>query len=222
MQLNKESLADQISQELQDRIVNVEISQGEKINVVELEEEFGVSRAPVREALQSLVDQGLVEVKPRVGYFAVELTPKQIKDICELRKLLETFALERSISEIKKAKLERLHQESLELKEKNFSKGTERKKFDQADEEIHEMIIENSRNEFLKDFTERIHNLIALTRHLNERIKEANEEHLKIINSILHQDLERAKKNLQEHLDNVEVEIIHSIQSINEEIKQEQ
>ena len=74
VQLNKESLAGQIRKELRKRIVNLEIKQGEKINVTELEEEFGVSRAPVREALQSLADQGLVEVKPRGGYFAVQLT----------------------------------------------------------------------------------------------------------------------------------------------------
>lgn len=221
MQVNKESLADQISQELQNRIVNVEISQGEKIDVGELEREFGVSRAPVREALQSLVDQGLVEVKPRVGYFAVELTPKQIKDICELRRLLETFALEHSINEIKKVKLERLYRESLELRDSDFSQETLRLRFDQADEEIHEMIIENSSNEFLKDFTERIHNLIALTRHLNERIEEANKEHLKLIDAILDRDLQRAKDKLKKHLDNVEVEIIHSIQSINVSKKSE-
>ena len=208
MTLNKKSLADQISKELQERIVNVEIEQGEKINVSALEEEFGVSRAPVREALQRLVDKGLVEVRPRVGYFAIDLSSKQIKDLCELRKLLETHSLKKSIEHMDKSKLNYLLQESIEMQKNDHPHDELRKKFDKIDEQLHKAIIDNSQNEFLKDFTERIHNLIALTRHLNERIEEANEEHISILRAILEKDKHRAKSALREHLISVKEEIL--------------
>ena len=213
MQLNKESLADQIRKELQNRIVNLEIDPGEKINVSGLVEEFGVSRAPVRDALQSLVDQGLVEVKPRVGYFAIKLTPKQIKDICEMRKLLESFALKKSIDRIPFEEMKEVRAKSLRLKEEKMNHGTLRELFDETDEKLHRLIIEKSNNVLLKDFTGRTHNLIGITRHLNERIGEAIEEHIRIVNAILDKDLDKAKSELRNHLDNVEKEILsnHSI-----------
>jgi len=213
LQLNKESLADQIRKELQNRIVNLEIDPGEKINVSGLVEEFGVSRAPVRDALQSLVDQGLVEVKPRVGYFAIKLTPKQIKDICEMRKLLESFALKKSIDRIPFEEMKEVRVKSLRLKEEKMNHGKLRELFDETDEKLHRLIIEKSNNVLLKDFTGRTHNLIGITRHLNERISEAIEEHIRIVNAILDKDLDKAKSELRNHLDNVEKEILsnHSI-----------
>ena len=212
MSLNKDSLSDQISRELRQRIVNVEIDQGEKINVSALEEEFKVSRAPIREALQSLVDEGLVEVKPRVGYFAVELEKKQIEDICELRKLLETFALETSIEKISEEKLIKIYSESIRLRKGNLSKIEKRDKFDKSDEELHKLIIQNSGNIYLNNFAKRIHNLIALTRHLNERIDEAVEEHISIIKAMKNEKKKEAKALLTKHLDNVESEIISQIE----------
>jgi len=208
MNLNKESLADQISRELQERIVNVEIEQGEKINVSALEEEFGVSRAPVREALQRLVDKGLVEVKPRVGYFAIDLSSKQIKDLCELRKLLEIYSLKESLEHVDESKVNYLLKKSIELQKNNQPHDKLRKKFDETDEELHKAIIDNSQNEFLKDFTERIHNLIALTRHLNERIEEAIDEHIYILKAMQESDKEKATEALNIHLENVEKEIL--------------
>lgn len=208
VQLNKESLANQIRKELRKRIVNLEIKQGEKIIVTEFEEEFGVSRAPVREALRSLVDQGLVEVRPRVGYFAIQLTQKQIKDICEMRKLLETHALDKSIYQIPISRLEVIKDSSIQLRKDHLSHQELRKRFDETDEELHTTIIEEVYNDLLKDFTERIHNLISLTRHLNERIVTAIDEHVRLIDAIMDDDLGRAKYTLREHLDNVEQEVI--------------
>lgn len=208
MQLNKKSLSDQIGKEIRNRIINVEIEQGEKINVTNLENEFEVSRAPVREALQSLVDEGLIEVRPRVGYFAVELTPNQVKDICEMRKLFERHALQKSLNRVPKEKLRNIQDQSLELKRKDYPDDVMREIFDETDEKLHGSIIDYSKNEFLKQFTEKIHNLVALTRHLNERIEAALDEHIALVKAILKRDKEEAASKLEEHLDNAEKEII--------------
>lgn len=212
MQLNKESLSAQISQEIRNRIINVEIAQGEQIDVNNLEKEFGVSRAPVREALQSLADEGLVEVKPRVGYFAVELTPKQVKDISEMRKLLENYALEKSLKKISTEELESLKEKSLKMKKNGQSDEALRVMFDETDERLHGILINEAENALLKDFAERIHNLIGLTRHLNQRIHAAIEEHIELLEAMINNDLQKAKKALNIHLDNVETEILEYLQ----------
>lgn len=208
MPLQKESLYKQITNELKKRIINVEIKQGEKISPEELEEEFGVSKAPIRDALKSLSDQGLVEVKPRVGYFAVELSSQKVKDICELRKLFETYALNCSFKLIPETKVNRLYEKSLQLKDSEIPQKKIREKFDEIDEELHWMFIEFADNHLLKDFTNRINNLVRLTRHLNERIEEANEEHIRLIEALQSGDKDRALKFLNLHLIKVEQEIL--------------
>jgi len=206
--LSKESLSEQIKKILERRIVNLDINPGEKINLNELEEEFEVSRAPLREALQNLVEKGLVEVKPRVGYFAVHLDTGQIKDICEMRKLLEVYALEKSIDKISRTKLKTLKEKTLKIKKGEIPQEEVRGVFDEIDDQLHELLIFKANNQFLQDFTERLHNLIRLTRHLNERLEAANKEHLQLIRSILDKDLLKSKKILKLHLNNVEKEIL--------------
>lgn len=66
--------------------------QGTFLNEVELAGEIGVSRTPVREALLLLVADGLVEMVPKRGAYVPPLSGRQIKDLMELRSLLERHA----------------------------------------------------------------------------------------------------------------------------------
>ena len=131
-----------------------------------------------------------------------------------MRKLLETHALDKSICQIPISRLEAIKDRSIQLKKDQLSHHELRKRFDETDEELHTTIIEEVDNDLLKDFTERIHNLISLTRHLNERIVTAIDEHLLLIDAIMNDDLEKAKLTLQDHLDNVEQEVIANHRSI--------
>lgn len=209
MGLDKESLGEQIYGRLKRRIFELEIKPGEKINPTSLEQEFGVSRAPIREALNRLKGDNLVEAKPRVGYFVVQLTPNKIHDLYDLRVLFETYGLERSLSQIPQKRVTELQKESLELLENSFSKQELRNRFDQTDKVLHkELILENVGNQFFKNFSMKTIDLIRVTRHLNERIKEAIKEHLRVLEAISYQDIDEAKKYLTKHLRNVEEEII--------------
>lgn len=66
---------------------------GERFNEVELAAEFGVSRGPVREAIQRLASEGLVELLPNKGAQVVELTRNRVVALFELRAALEIEAL---------------------------------------------------------------------------------------------------------------------------------
>jgi DNA-binding GntR family transcriptional regulator len=73
---------------------------GEKIDVRELARRYGTSITPVREALQMLHQEGLVTIKPHVGYLVTQVTLKQLRDLMELREILELAAVERAASRI--------------------------------------------------------------------------------------------------------------------------
>ncbi len=66
---------------------------GERINEGELARKLGASRTPVREALNRLIADGLIQFKPGQGFFCRPLDPKEIYDLYEVRRILETEAV---------------------------------------------------------------------------------------------------------------------------------
>lgn len=73
------SLVDQVYEKLKERIVNLELPFGSKLNVSKLQEEYGVSSTPVREALNRLLNEGLIEFENNVGARVINVTEDDIR-----------------------------------------------------------------------------------------------------------------------------------------------
>ena len=69
---------------------------GERLEIDELADGYETSVTPVRDALQMLSHEGLVAIKPRSGYFVTRITLKNLRDMLELRKVLELAVIERA------------------------------------------------------------------------------------------------------------------------------
>lgn len=91
--LNRGTLKEQIVHLLRRTIASGKMSPGQRINESGLARDLGVSRIPVREALQQLEEQGLVVNYRRRGMFVVSLDQEQIQKINSLRIVLEAEAL---------------------------------------------------------------------------------------------------------------------------------
>nr|WP_246814207.1 GntR family transcriptional regulator [Ferrimonas balearica] len=78
--------------ELQNAIIQGDLAPGSKINEQELAARYGVSRGPLREALQRLEQRRLVERIPHVGATVVRLTPEKLRDLYQVRAELEAMA----------------------------------------------------------------------------------------------------------------------------------
>lgn len=89
---NPRSLSDQVAEKLQNAIVERRFTFGENISEEKLAAAFGVSRTPVRDALNSLQFTGLVEVRPKRGSFVFNPTPDEIVQLWEYREILEREA----------------------------------------------------------------------------------------------------------------------------------
>ena len=81
---------------------------GERLDPDELAQSYGTSITPVRDALQMLSQEGLVTIKPRSGYFVTHITLKQLRDMLELREILEVASIERAVVRITEEQLEQL------------------------------------------------------------------------------------------------------------------
>ncbi|HZE97584.1 MAG TPA: GntR family transcriptional regulator [Planctomycetota bacterium] len=92
MQIEKEVLRDKIGDVLRGWILDGKLKPGERIVELTLARELNVSRAPFREALWGLARQGLVEIRAHHGAHVTQLSEQDIREIFEIRELLEIHA----------------------------------------------------------------------------------------------------------------------------------
>lgn len=91
--LDVRTLKEQVVKLLREAILSGRIKPGQRLNESELSRDLGLSRIPIREALQKLQEQGLVADVPRRGKFVINLTEEEIQKINSLRIILEGEAL---------------------------------------------------------------------------------------------------------------------------------
>ena len=76
--------------EIKSQILAGKLPPGSAISEAELADALGISRSPVREAFQQLARDGLVEIFPKRGTFVAELTPREVREVFELRAAIES------------------------------------------------------------------------------------------------------------------------------------
>lgn len=96
--IKKQSLVDQIYDQIRNGIINLEIGLGERLNVNELQERFGVSSTPIREAINRLQKEGLVEYENNIGARVTSITEEDVYQINELAMTLHTAAVRFAMS----------------------------------------------------------------------------------------------------------------------------
>lgn len=97
LDLSKQGLSYIISEYIMEQIITGELKAGDKLIESQYAEQFGTSRAPIREAFILLTNQGLLEKIPRKGTVVRGYTKADISDILELRIVLEEMAMSRII-----------------------------------------------------------------------------------------------------------------------------
>jgi DNA-binding GntR family transcriptional regulator len=89
----QKSLTEQAADAIRTRIVSGALHFGEALSEIALATELGVSKTPVREAFLQLKNEGLVEIMPQRGTFVFQMTTEQLRQLVEMRELLESASL---------------------------------------------------------------------------------------------------------------------------------
>lgn len=92
--------ADVVYDRLRNDIINLYYKPGEKLSEMKIAERYGVSRDPVRKSVTRLVQEGLLISKPQYGTIVSEISIKQGLDVCDVRLLLETYAIKLAVKKI--------------------------------------------------------------------------------------------------------------------------
>lgn len=105
--LPRATLSVQIAERIRADILSGAYEAGTQLNEIELAVGFGVSRGPLREAMQRLIQEGLLRSEPHRGVFIPDLSEDDLMDVFFVRSTLETAALRRVLAGTDRAKVAR-------------------------------------------------------------------------------------------------------------------
>ena len=190
----------EIYEQLKQMAVLYEIRPGERFNELELAERFNVSRTPIREALNRLVAENLLVFVPNRGFFIRELEGKDVFDLFELRRSIETTAVtlacERASDNDIKA-LRRFWKQVMKNAARMSSSELVVK-----DEQFHLELAALSGNaeigRVLQGINARIHYVRWVD--VDQRRNEAFTEHLEILDALAERDAERCATLTDTHI----------------------
>ena len=203
------NLKEEAYEMLKDRILNGVYLPGQMLNEKSIIEELGISRTPFREAINALSKENLVDIYPRRGMFVTEITLKDVSDLYGMRKILEPFAVRLAFPNIPPTVLT-----ELKGKLENFSE----KSYDQIvreDEDLHSMILRYADNTYLSRMMEQLYEHNKRVRVFSTRSEEdvriTISQHQVILDALIAGDVERAVKEMEQHIDTSRERAFHHI-----------
>jgi DNA-binding GntR family transcriptional regulator len=104
----KTALREQVYEQIKHDIVTCRLAPGEPLSESQFLDRFQVSKTPIREALTSLVQDGLVEYTPNRGFMVTPVSVADIQEIFEARIFFETELFRLALQHISQADIERL------------------------------------------------------------------------------------------------------------------
>lgn len=198
--VDNNSLSHIIAEKITEQIIRGAIRPGEKIVETVYAEEFGTSRAPVREALYLLTIQGLVERIPRRGAVVKGYSDDEIRNILEIRMFLESLAVKRmkdyGLDQVLLQKMNDLINEMVKV-------NNDIESYAKLNQQFHNYIIKMSKSEMIKSMYERLGiPLLSLQRISfigEKKIEKSITEHKIILKHLTERDFTMTNEILLEH-----------------------
>lgn len=202
MKKNISSLSEEVYQHLLDQIFSNQLKPNEKIAESKIAAEFNTSRTPIREAMRKLQSQGLINIYPNRHAEVASFTTKEIQDIGTLRISLDLLSIKLAALYGSRADfiyLQDLANQCLQAFYNN--NGYLRRKLDT---DFHMELCCISQNELLyqmqKDLSLKIQFILLHYEFPIENEEEHLKQHLTIIDCIMNNEIEKAKKMSIQHL----------------------
>ncbi|OHB44381.1 MAG: hypothetical protein A2178_03420 [Planctomycetes bacterium GWC2_49_10] len=201
-------IGDQIYETLLKQILDHKLKPGERLVEEQLGRDLGVSRTPLRDAINALAKDGFVKIEPRRGASVREFQLKDLIELYDIRMALEGLAAKLAAGNIDHSVLERLGNEFKENDVRLLLK---------ADTNLHKIIIESCGNVKLQETLINLGNLVQAFRTAGykstSRSKAATVFHIKIVKALMNGDGEVAEKLMREHIEKTKIEIVQEFQT---------
>lgn len=196
------SAAELAADEIRDMIYQGAISPGDRLNPDALAARFSISKTPIRDALQVLKSEGLVEVVPRVGVFVRRMSNEEAADVYRLKAAMEPIATALAAQRGSNGDCAQLTKLLRGLRS-----AVERRhvaKAEQAVDDIHQQIFNMSRSEVFLEAFRVVNGRVRLLRFLNMaqpgRLEATLSHHTSIVEAIVGRQTETSERLMRDHL----------------------
>ena len=194
--------ADKLISDIRNEVSSGILKPGDQLEVTALAERFGVSRTPIREAIRTLVESGVLETRPRKGSFVRVLSAKQLLDLFQVAAELEGMACRLAALSLTK--------ENVEAIERGLAKCTQaaevqnNAEYAMANLDFHTAIHNASGNDWLieqlRQLQINLNSYRTMPYEIRGRLKKSTDEHKIICDAILSGDGEHACNLMRDHM----------------------
>lgn len=206
-------LRELVLEAIREAIITGVLKPRERLMEIQLAEELGVSRTPIREALRKLELEGFIVMVPRKGAYVADISFKDIADVFEIRAALEALAAGLAAERITEEEMEYLERHLVEKADAIARQDMIR--LVEIDTQFHEAVYRASRNErlftIINNLREQIQRFRTTSLAYPGRMKQSLEEHRVIVEAIQARDVPGARQAAQDHIENAENSMIESI-----------
>lgn len=200
--LQSSSLPTLVQEKLERMILEGELSTGERLNESDLALRFGVSRGPIREALRTLEESGLVQQQRNRGVFVREISVQEADDIYELREALDELVGRKLARTISTEQTEHLRTLLGEMDAAAANQDVNR--YYQLNLRFHDLMVTFAGNPKLTETYARLVKVLLLFRRRGLQqgggLPVSIHEHHAILDAIASRDPERAGREMREHV----------------------
>ena len=210
---NYPSKTEKVYELLVDSITKRKLSSGQRLVEKSLAEKLGVSKTPIREALNRLKKEGLIQGAPYRGFFVAQILPKDVEEIYKLREVLEGLAARDASKRINKGQIQQLKSivESLE----NCIEKKDLEGYSSLDLKFHNLLAAISKNQRLSQTMQLLQNqtriLMSTSVVLPGRVKSSLEEHKKIMTAVISHTADLAEQFARQHIKHVRKAVVVSL-----------
>jgi len=199
--LESKLMSTKVAEILRENIISENLKPGEKINEFRLSQALNISRPPIREAFRTLASEGLVLLVPRKGVYVTKLSIREVKEIYQMKSMMESFATRLAIPIAEEKEI--LELDSIlnlmeeKIKEDNF------KEIQKLNIKFHRKMIKMSKNQKLINLYESI--VLPIRRYQRIGLSAPSsweislKEHRDIAQAIKSKDIDLAEKLTREH-----------------------
>jgi DNA-binding GntR family transcriptional regulator len=209
------NVAQFIAQKLEEMILSGALAPGQHLVQTDIAAQFGVSRLPVRDALRILEKRELAVTKPRHGMVVRPLNVREVADLFELRRLLESYAFTRSVKNFGPADI--AESEAIIKRQEALTMGEFIEMLD-LDERFHLKLCSRCENAEIRAYLARIWSRIRVLRSLERDwegwSRNSVKSHHSILAAIKAGDFRKARQLLDDGIDRAETKIAATVAAL--------
>lgn len=199
-------LREVVCETLREAIVDGVLKPGERLMEIQLAEELGVSRTPVREAIRKLELEGFVVMIPRRGTYVADMSIKDINEVYEVRTALDVLAAGLAAERITEEELEQMERLLVQIGE--YIEQGDMDKIVEVDSQFHDILYRASRNDrlvgIINNLREQLTRFRSISMSYPGRLKNTLEEHSRMVEALAARNSELAQQLAVEHMENSE------------------